>query len=520
MIEENTPIIIGADLVVQKEKDVTKAMSPLDLLVKAAVGAVHDAVGDHSASEHLISNIDSVAGLRFITDSPEASSMPFGKYPNPGLSVAKRLGMTVSNSFYAPTGGNTPQFMIGDLAKRIHAGEIKSSLLVGGEGLASIMRSVAAGADKSDWNDDPDGPLTGYGVDKRGVTDIEAAHGMSFPVNTYPLLENAHRVSLGRDIETHMTSMAELMSRFTDVAAQHPHSWFPIARTPDEIKTVNEANRWVGFPYPKYMNSVIQVDQAAAIILTSVGEARRLGIDESRWVYLHASVDANETWFVSERADLHRSYAIKGMSELALETAGWSLDDINFIDLYSCFPVAVEVACREMGLAEDDPRGLTVTGGLPYFGGAGNAYALLSVATMIKKLRDNPGKKGMCTANGWYLTKHGIGLYSTTPVEGAWVAADSPGLQARIDAMPKVKVAEQPQGEGVIETYSVIHPAGKPRVGLVIGRLKANQERFIAHVEDRLGWLDAMLSEEFVGREGKVSPGANNVNLFEPMDVS
>jgi acetyl-CoA C-acetyltransferase len=133
MIEENTPIIIGADLVVQKEKDVTKAMSPLDLLVKAAVGAVHDAVGDHSASEHLISNIDSVAGLRFITDSPEASSMPFGKYPNPGLSVAKRLGMTVSNSFYAPTGGNTPQFMIGDLAKRIHAGEIKSSLLVGGE---------------------------------------------------------------------------------------------------------------------------------------------------------------------------------------------------------------------------------------------------------------------------------------------------------------------------------------------------------------------------------------------------
>ena len=313
--------------------------------------------------------------------------------------------------------------------------------------------------------------------------------------------------------------MSRLMSRFTDVAAKHPQSWFPIARTPEEIMTVTEANRWVGFPYPKYMNSVIQVDQAAAIILTSVGEARRLGVDESRWVYVHASVDANENWFVSEREDLHRSYAIKGMGELALETAGWSLDDIDYFDLYSCFPVAVEVACRELGLAEDDPRGLTVTGGLPYFGGAGNAYALLSVATMVKKLRENPGKKGMCTANGWYLTKHGIGLYSTTPVEGPWRPADSPALQAQIDAMPKVKVAAHPEGEGVIETYSVIHPAGKPRVGLVIGRLSEGQERFIAHVEDKAGWLDAMLTEEFIGRKGKVSPGNDDVNFFEPLSA-
>ena len=515
MTDENAPIIIGADLVVQKEKDVSKALSPLDLLVNAAKGAMSDA----GCPDMLLREIDSVAGLRFITDSPEARGMPFGKYPNPGLSVARRLGMEVSNSFYAPTGGNTPQFMISDLANRIHAGDIKSTLLVGGEGLASIMRSAAAGVDKSDWNDDPEGPLTGYGVDKRGVTDIESAHGMSFPVNTYPLLENAFRKSLGRDVQSHMNSMSRLMSRFTDVAAKHPQSWFPIARTPEEIMTVTEANRWVGFPYPKYMNSVIQVDQAAAIILTSVGEARRLGVDESRWVYVHASVDANENWFVSEREDLHRSYAIKGMGELALETAGWSLDDIDYFDLYSCFPVAVEDACRELGLAEDDPRGLTVTGGLPYFGGAGNAYALLSVATMVKKLRENPGKKGMCTANGWYLTKHGFGLYSTRPVEGPWRPADSPALQAQIDAMPKVKVAAHPEGEGVIETYSVIHPAGKPRVGLIIGRLSEGQERFIAHVEDKAGWLDAMLTEEFIGRKGKVSPGNDDVNFFEPLSA-
>ena len=128
----------------------------------------------------------------------------------------------------------------------------------------------------------------------------------------------------------------------------------------------------------------------------------------------------NDIWNPIERPDLHRSHAMKGMAELALDMAGWQVSDIDYFDLYSCFPVAVEVACREMGIAEDDPRPFTVTGGLPYFGGAGNAYTLMSVALMAQKLRANPGSKGFCNGNGWFLTKHSLGLYSTTPFEGDW----------------------------------------------------------------------------------------------------
>lgn len=509
-IDSNLPILVGAGMVMQKEKDLTKARSPLDLLVDAA----HSALIDTGKGNELGSAIDAVAGLRFITDSPEARGLPFGQYPNPGLSVANRLGLSPRHCFYAPTGGNTPQFMINDMAKRIHEGEVETVLLVGGEGLASVMRAVATGVDKSDWNDAPEGARIDYGPDKGGVLATENAHGMSFPVNTYPLLENAFRGSLGRNITDHARQMGELMERFTQVAAAHPLSWFPVARSADELLTISEQNRWVGFPYPKYLNSVIQVDQAAAVILTSVGKARELGIDPALWVFLHGCADANETWYVSERRDLHRSYAINFMTEAALAMAGWGLADIDYFDLYSCFPVAVEVACREIGLSEADPRGLTVTGGLPYFGGAGNCYTLLSVATMMQKLRAAPGRKGLCTGNGWYLTKHSIGLYSTEAPTGQWKAPGYDAVQKRIDDLPKCAVDATPNGRGHIETYTVIHPAGKPRAGLVIGRLAASDARFVAHVADENGVLDAMLRDDFLGRKGNVVAG--EINIFTP----
>jgi acetyl-CoA C-acetyltransferase len=111
------------------------------------------------------------------------------------------------------------------------------------------------------------------------------------------------------------------------------------------------------------------VDQAAALIMTSVGEARGLGIPESKWVYLHGCADGHDHWHVSDRNDLHSSPAIRWGAKKAMEMAGKTLDDVQFFDLYSCFPSAVEIGCQEIGLAEDDPRGLTVTGGLAFFGG-------------------------------------------------------------------------------------------------------------------------------------------------------
>lgn len=511
MTNPNTPILVGAGLTVQKQRDPAKAKSPVELLADAAQLAFGDT--GHST---IAQAVDTVASIRFITDSPEARDFPFGIYLNPARTVSELLGLTAPNLMLAATGGNSPQMMINELAERIANGAVETALLVGGEGFASVTRALAQGLDMSHWNDRPDAEAEIIGVEKPGVLPIEHKHGLFFPVNSYPLFENALRAHLGRDMSTHMEKVGQLMAPFTRVAAAHPQSWFPTERSAEELVSVTQDNRLVGYPYPKYLNSVIRIDQAAAVVMTSVGKAREMGIDESRWVYLNGCAEANDTWYISQRPELHRSPAMKGMAETALDMAGWTIADIDYFDLYSCFPVAVEVACREMGIAEDDPRPFTVTGGLPYFGGAGNAYTLMSVATMMDKLRANPGKRGMCTGNGWFLTKHSLGLYSTTPPESDWAREPVSVLQGKIDAMPKLDLDETPVGLGRIETYTVAHVGGKPPQGILIGRVSETDKRFVAHMTAQGDHIARLMQEDCIGMTGTLAPDDEGFNIFTP----
>ena len=511
MTNPNTPILVGAGLTVQKQCDPTKAKSPVELLADAA----QLAFGDTGYST-IAQAVDTVASIRFITDSPEARDFPFGIYLNPAHTVSELLGLTAPNLMLAATGGNSPQMMINELAERIANGAVETALLVGGEGFASVTRALAQGLDMSHWNDRPDAEAEIIGVEKPGVLPIEHKHGLFFPVNSYPLFENALRAHLGRDMPTHMEKVGQLMAPFTRVAAAHPQSWFPTERSAEELVSVTQDNRLVGYPYPKYLNSVIRIDQAAAVVMTSVGKAREIGIDESRWIYLNGCAEANDIWYISERPELHRSPAMKGMAETALNMAGWTIDDIDYFDLYSCFPVAVEIACREMGISEDDPRPFTVTGGLPYFGGAGNAYTLMSVATMMDKLRANPGSRGMCTGNGWFLTKHSLGLYSTTPPQDDWAREPVSVLQDKIDAAPKLELDATPVGAGRIESYTVAHVSGKPPQGIRIGRMAETNKRFVAHMTPDGDHVTRLMNEDGVGLTGLLAPNDNGFNIFTP----
>ena len=164
------------------------------------------------------------------------------------------------------------------------------------------------------------------------------------------------------------------------------------------------------------MNSNNSVEQGAVLLLCSVEAAERLGVPRDRWVFPHAGTDAHDTAAVSTRGDLHSSPAIRAAGRQALALAGIGIDDIAHVDLYSCFPSAVQVAANELGLAIDDAaRPLTVTGGLSFAGGPWNNYVTHSIATMVDRLRANPGDYGMCTANGGFITKHAIGIYSSEP---------------------------------------------------------------------------------------------------------
>jgi acetyl-CoA C-acetyltransferase len=249
--------------------------------------------------------------------------------------------------------------------------------------------------------------------------------------------------------------------------------------------------------------------------MTSVEKAREWGIPQDRWVFLHGCADGTDTWFVSERDRLDASPAIHGCARLALDMAGRRLSDVTAFDLYSCFPSAVEVAMKEIGLAEDDPRPVSVTGGLPFFGGPGNNYVTHSIAEMMKVVRRQPGTFGMVTANGNYLTKHSAGLYSTEPTHGPWHRQDPKILQAKLDARPRQGVNAAPHGTGRIETYCVAYGKAAPEKGYIFGRLDGSGDRFVAMTDSDPALLADMLAREQLGRPVKVGP-ENGRNIFRP----
>ncbi len=507
-----TPVLIGAGQFSYRG-DPGTSPSPTSLLKIAAERAAIDA-GIGSAG---LAKIDSLAVAGFTIDAPGSTRGAIPHSSNPPASLARDIGANPSWRVYSHMGGDTPQKLINVLAERIVRGETELGLAVGCEFLGSALKRLTKGLGFDDWKEDLDLPEPERIGDPRpGVTPYEARHGLNRPINIYPMFENALRARDRRSIADHQARLGQLFSPFTRVAAKNPEAWFSIERTAEDLVTVSDRNRMVGFPYPKLLNAIMEVDQSAGVIIASERKARELGVPEDKWVYLHGCADASDLWFPLDRQDFHSSPAMRLTGQKALEMAGVGLSDIDFIDLYSCFPVAVEIGAEELGLSLDDPRGLTVTGGLPYAGGPGNNYAMHSIAVMMQKLRAKAGAYGLVTANGWYLTKQSTGVYSASKPKAPFRREDPGVLQRQIDALPHPVVIETPQGEARIETYTVVHRREGPFMGIVIGR-DADDRRFVAVTPNDPATLARLEQVEQVGRTGRVTQGPDGkTNLFTP----
>jgi acetyl-CoA C-acetyltransferase len=285
-----------------------------------------------------------------------------------------------------------------------------------------------------------------------------------------------------------------------------------VARSAEELVKVTAENRMIAFPYPKYVNAVIETDQAAAVLMASADAARRLGLRAEGLVHWWGGAQAVEDpWFPTERPDFADCPALRRAVGAALAQAGVGLAGVGHLDLYSCFPVAVEMACERLGIAEDDPRGLTVTGGLPYAGGPGNDYCLHALAAMFERLRARGGV-GLLTGNGWYLTKHSATVVAARPRERSDVAPVDP---AGAPSAEPIAFAEEASGGGTLETYTVTYDrAGAPERGIAVGRLDDGR-RFLAHVAGDAAQLEAFVAREEVGRRGRVAHREGR-NRFEP----
>ncbi|MFN9073236.1 MAG: acetyl-CoA acetyltransferase [Hyphomonadaceae bacterium] len=515
MIDPNTPVLIGGGQFTYRGAP-ESCPPPIGLCARAAEAAL----ADSGLNQQILTQIDGLAVVGFTIDAGgNLSRMPIPKAKNPPKALAKALGASPVWQTYTHVGGNTPQALVNEAAERIAKGDNKLVLLAGAEFLGSMMKLVQAsnfGPLAAYQVDDEEAPAM-FGDGRDGCSPYEARHGLEFPTNVYPMFENAYRANLGRSLEAHSTAMGALFAPFTEVAAQNPYAWFPQAQTAETLVTPSASNRMVGFPYPKRLNAIIQVDQSAAVLMASYAHAKSLGVSESQMVFLHGCADTIEKWNVLDRVDYHSSPAMRVGVREAFAMAGKSLADMSFFDLYSCFPVAVEIAAKEMGLATDDPRGLTLTGGLPYFGGPGNNYSMHGIVEMIHRCRKKPEAFGFLNANGWFLTKHAFGIYSNRPTEGAWARKPKKSYQGEIDAMASPEVTETPTGAATIETYTVIHAREGMRMGIVIGRDEAGR-RFVANTPK--GDIDIMADlegRESVGREGQVVHDGER-NIFTPQE--
>lgn len=511
MIDESRiPVLIGCGQLTQREPDPARAASPLELTAHAARLAARDAGVDDA----LIERLDTIVLIRAFSDTSWRFACPFGGSTNPPRTLASRLGAVGARRLvYTYAGGNMPQWSLNRLCERITRGEVDTALIAGGEALATQRAAQRAGL-ALDWRDDPGGEPAHWGVATRGWNDVEDKHGMRGAIYAYPLFENAIRGSLGRTPDAHRLAMGELLAGFARVAAANPLADRRVAYDATTIATPGARNPYVGYPYTRLMNANAYIDQAAAVIVTNVATANRLGVARDRRVYLHGCADAHDHWYISDRRDFHSSPAMRAVFERALRMAGVSLDAIDAFDLYRCFPSAVEVACAEIGLAPDDPRGLTVTGGLPYFGGPGNNYVTHSIAEMMNHVRARPGTLGLVSANGNYLTKHSAGIYGTEPPARPFAPEDPALIQAVLDRVPHPPVSALADADGRIETYTVMHEREGPAWSIVFGRLD-DGTRFIANTERDPALLAAMCTQDFLGRAGRVRhDGARN--LFTP----
>ncbi|MFT3899308.1 MAG: acetyl-CoA acetyltransferase [Gordonia sp. (in: high G+C Gram-positive bacteria)] len=486
-IDPSTPVLVGVGQFAERLDDPDyAALSAVDIGARAAAAALADA----GLTAQTLGKLDALVGVRQFEASHQNAVAPLGRSDNYPRSVGDRVDLDPELAVYDVVGGDGPQRLVGEFGAKIAAGEMDAVLLVGSEAM-STTRHFARAEDKPDHSEERGGQLEdrGYGLDDM-VTMSQVMHGLIGPPSQYALLEHARRARLGLSRDEYAATMGELFAPFTDVAAQNPLSAAPTKRTADEIATVTEKNRMVADPFPRFVIARDQVNQGAAVLLMSVRRARELGIDPSRWVFLHGHAKASAPNLI-ERADLGSAPQAEAALKGALESAGVSVDDIDFFDIYSCFPVAVFAATDALGLAPDDPRGLTLTGGLPYFGGAGNNYSMHGIAEAVERARQEPGSLGLVAANGGIISKYAVGVYSTTP--RPWPAGVDP--QPELDAAPRVEGVDEYTGEGVIETFTVT-PFGAAAGG-VLGILVCRTDdgrRFFAHADPADEKLAALLA--------------------------
>lgn len=440
-LDPKTPVLVGAATIEQRLDDPQAALEPVELMIAALGAAASDA-----GAPALLARADSIRVPR-----------GFWNYSDPGRLVATRFGASGARTTLAEI-GVLQTTLLGEAAAAIARGEESIALITGAEAKYRSLRAQIAGTEVASTEQTDVVPDRLLEPAREIWSPLEERLALLMPVTQYAMIETALRYAEGLSLEAHRREVAELWADFSRAAAENPHAWSRRALTAEAIAGAGDGNRMLAFPYTKLHNSQWNVDQAAGLILCSVAVARELGISEDRWVFPLAVAESNHMLPLSERAELHRSHGFRLAGARALADAGLAIEDVTRFELYSCFPIAVRVQAREMGI--DAAHRLTVSGGMAFAGGPLNNFVFQSLVRMAEVLRRERTGAGMLTAVSGMLTKQGVSLWSASPPRGGFAYEDVTAAVA--GATGAVEVVEGVESPARIATYTVLFEGGSP----------------------------------------------------------
>ncbi len=434
---QRRPSIAGAGQVVQRVEDAREALSPLALMERAIREAAQD------------------AGAPKLVESLDAIYVPQGlwKYGDPGRLLAEQLGATDVRTMVGAVSGHIVQLLVNRACQEIAAGRADLIAIVGGESENS-KRRLSRREIPLHWEEQiPGEPDARAGDVKFLRTEDEAAAGIMNATSIFSLCDVSLRHSKGETPTEHRDRISQLYARMARVAADNPYAWLREAPSAEQIRNPGPDNRMVNYPYTKLMTSNISVDQAAALILCSEEAAARFEIPTEECVYPIASTEMSHTVLLSERDVLHRHPGQNLAAERLLERSERTPEDLDYVDVYSCFPFAVQAGASALGIGMEPVPSLT--GGMTFFGGPFGNYVLHSIASLVERLRADPGSTGAIGSVGGSFAHFAYGLYSTQP--GPQQRPIIEDVSAEFAALPRRGyVAEGFAGSARVESYSVV----------------------------------------------------------------
>ncbi len=494
MSSEQTPVLVGVASIEQRIDDPTVAKEPIALMIEAVRAAAEDA-----GAPQLLERVDSIRVPRGFWD-----------YSDPGRLVARAIGAEKVRTTLAEI-GVLQQTIMSAACSDIAAGREQLSIVVGAEAKYRARCAERAGVEDTRTVQEGEAPDIRLEPADSLWSEHEAAQGMLMPVQYYAIMENALRYADGQSIEDHRAFLGDLYASFSRVAADNPHAWGPAPVEASTVATTGPRNPMIAFPYGKLHNSSWNVDQAGALVFCSLGLARELGLDPARFVYPLAGTESNHMVDLSARPVLHENIGARVAGERALAIAGIEARDITDVELYSCFPAAVRIFARGLGLDEDgfDDRPLTVTGGMPFAGGPLNNYVVQSTARMVERLREAGEGIGLVTSISGMITKAGFGLYGTAPPKGAFAFEDVTDAVAG-QTVPREIVGDY-TGPAVVAGYTVLYLGDAPFKGLVVCDLPDGR-RTVASTEG-VDLCRAMAEVEVCGRDVQLEPAGRIASI-------